>query len=235
MKPEKNQMDPSPALLQDLQAEVAAESAPLLQFILRNSAYITGVVVLLLVALGASALWNWHDTRQNEEARAELAQIVQSKQGEERTKALLALADKVPSASRLAVLMACGQSATEHKDYATAAEAFARVAKDDSEGALGQSASLSQAASLLNAGKAAEALTLLQGLEGRIGADQRPVQLRLMLAEAALAAGNKDLAAATYQALSQEGQGMDGGYYRSRAEALGAAAAPASGEAKSGK
>ena len=52
MNPVRPQNTPeSPTLLNDLKAEVSAESAPLLQFIVRNSGLIVGVVVVLLVAL----------------------------------------------------------------------------------------------------------------------------------------------------------------------------------------
>ena len=93
--------------------------------------------------------------------------------------------------------------------------------------ALGLAAALGEAGSLLKAGKNAEALTLLQGLEARLPGENRSVQLRQMLAEAAARAGQKDLAAKTYQALAQEVNGLDGEYFRVRAEAL----VPAAGRA----
>ena len=87
---------------------------------------------------------------------------------------------------------------------------------------------------LIEAGKNAEALTLLQGLEPRLPVENRSVQFRQMLAEAAVKAGQKDLAARTYQALAQEVKGLDGDYYRVRAEAL-APAGGAQDNAASGK
>ena len=52
MNPVRPQNTPeSPTLLNDLKAEVSAESAPLLQFIVRNSGLIVGVV--------SSFWWPW--------------------------------------------------------------------------------------------------------------------------------------------------------------------------------
>ena len=99
---------------------------------------------------------------------------------------------------------------------------------------MGLTAALGEAGSLLKAGKNAEALTLLQGLEPRLPVENRSVQFRQMLAEAAVKAGQKDLAARTYQALAQEVKGLDGDYYRVRAEAL-APAGGAQDNAASGK
>ena len=47
----------NPTLLGDLRAEVSAESAPLLQFIVTNSKAIASVVLLLLIALAGTGIW----------------------------------------------------------------------------------------------------------------------------------------------------------------------------------
>ena len=76
MNPVRPQNTPeSPTLLNDLKAEVSAESAPLLQFIVRNSGLIVGVVAVLLVALVGTAVWRWHQGGLQAEAQTELARI----------------------------------------------------------------------------------------------------------------------------------------------------------------
>ena len=76
MNPVRPQNTPeSPTLLNDLKAEVSAESAPLLQFIVRHSGLIVGVVVILLVALVGTAVWRWHQGGLQAEAQTELARI----------------------------------------------------------------------------------------------------------------------------------------------------------------
>ena len=227
MNPQKNQGEETSPLFRDLQAEVSSESAPLLQFMLRHAGIIAGVVILFLLVLAGTGIWRWYSGGKNEDARQELARVSMTVQGQERLKALAALADKAPSDVRLSVLLAWAQSALESGDAAVAAEVYAKAAKLDADGALGLAAALGEAGSLLKAGKNAEALTLLQGLEARLPGENRSVQLRQMLAEAAARAGQKDLAAKTYQALAQEVNGLDGEYFRVRAEAL----VPAAGSA----
>lgn len=227
MNPQKNQGEETSPLFRDLQAEVSSESAPLLQFMLRHAGIIAGVVILFLLVLAGTGIWRWYSGGKNEDARQELARVSMTVQGQERLKALAALADKAPSDVRLSVLLAWAQSALESGDAAVAAEVYAKAAKLDADGALGMAAALGEAGSLLKAGKNAEALTLLQGLEARLPGENRSVQLRQMLAEAAARAGQKDLAAKTYQALAQEVSGLDGDYFRVRAEAL----VPAAGSA----
>lgn len=227
MNPQKNQGEETSPLFRDLQAEVSSESAPLLQFMLRHAGIIAGVVILFLLVLAGTGIWRWYSGGKNEDARQELARVSMTMQGQERLKALAALADKAPSDVRLSVLLAWAQSALESGDAAVAAEVYAKAAKLDADGALGLAAALGEAGSLLKAGKNAEALTLLQGLEARLPGENRSVQLRQMLAEAAARAGQKDLAAKTYQALAQEVNGLDGEYFRVRVEAL----VPAAGSA----
>ena len=227
MNPQKNQGEETSPLFRDLQAEVSSESAPLLQFMLRHAGILAGVVILFLLVLAGTGIWRWYSGGKNEDARQELARVSMTMQGQERLKALAALADKAPSDVRLSVLLAWAQSALESGDAAVAAEVYAKAAKLDADGALGLAAALGEAGSLLKAGKNAEALTLLQGLEARLPGENRSVQLRQMLAEAAARAGQKDLAAKTYQALAQEVNGLDGEYFRVRAEAL----VPAAGSA----
>lgn len=227
MNPQKNQGEETSPLFRDLQAEVSSESAPLLQFMLCHAGIIAGVVILFLLVLAGTGIWRWYSGGKNEDARQELARVSMTMQGQERLKALAALADKAPSDVRLSVLLAWAQSALESGDAAVAAEVYAKAAKLDADGALGLAAALGEAGSLLKAGKNAEALTLLQGLEARLPGENRSVQLRQMLAEAAARAGEKDLAAKTYQALAQEVNGLDGEYFRVRAEAL----VPAAGSA----
>lgn len=209
MNPQKNQGEETSPLFRDLQAEVSSESAPLLQFMLRHAGIIAGVVILFLLVLAGTGIWRWYSGGKNEDARQELARVSMTMQGQERLKALAALADKAPSDVRLSVLLAWAQSALESGDAAVAAEVYAKAAKLDADGALGLAAALGEAGSLLKAGKNAEALTLLQGLEARLPGENRSVQLRQMLAEAAARAGQKDLAAKTYQALAQEVNGLE--------------------------
>ena len=222
MNPQKNQPPVGPALLQDLQAEVGSESAPLLEFILRHGGKIAAMVAAFLLILGLSALWRWHESRRASEIRDELARISMRQQAPERAQALAALADRAPSSLQVPVCLAWGQAALENDDANTAVEAYGRAAKADADGPLGMVAALGQASSLLKAGKADAALALLQGLESRLATGSDDIVLRQMLAEAALQSGKKELAAKIYLALGKESQGVDAAYFRARGEELGA-------------
>ena len=80
---------------------------------------------------------------------------------------------------------------------------------------------------MLTAGKSAQALTLLQGLQNALPGGASAPQLRQMLAEAAIAAGQKELAARTYLALARETDGVNSSYLRTRAAELDPALAAA--------
>ena len=233
MNQQKNQASPMPQqlppqnagsdILRDLQGEVSEESAPLLEFITRHGSLIATTVVLFLIVIGLSGLWNWYTAKQHKETLAELARIEMRTQGAERVKALREMAQKAPSDATLPAWLAVGQAALETSDFQGAAEAFATAAKSDAEGALGLAASLGQATSLLKADKAQEALTLLQALATQNSDLGQNPALRQLLAQAAVKAGNTDLAAKTYQALAKDTQGLDSAYFAARAEALQAA------------
>ena len=236
MKQQKNQASPASApvsgqvppqgvdsdILRDLQGEVSEESQPLLEFITRHGSLIATTVVLFLVVIGLSGLWNWYTAKQHREALAELARTEMRLQGAERVKALRELAQKVPSEATLAAWLAVGQASLEANDFTGAAEAFATAAKRDADGALGLAASLGQATSLLKADKAAEAVTLLQAIAAQNNDLGQSPALRQLLAQAAAKAGNTDLAAKTYQALAKDAQGLDSAYFAAQAEALSA-------------
>ena len=233
MNPQKNQGAADAPLLRDLQAEVSHESAPLLQFMLRHAGLIAGVLVLFLLVLVGTGIYNWHGDSRTEEARDALARATLQPRGADRVKALAQVAESAPSSTRFAAYMALAQSALDNGDYDTAAQAYGKAAKS-TDGAFGLSAALGEAGTLLKAGKSAQALTLLQALQNALPGGASAPQLRQMLAEAAIAAGQKELAARTYLALARETDGVNSSYLRTRAAeldpALAAAAEPAAAE-----
>lgn len=244
MNPQKNQGEANPSLLRDLQAEVSAESAPLLQFILRNAGVIAAVVVVFLLVLVGMGGWQWYSSSRSSRDHEELARILLQKQGAEQVRALERLAEDASDGARFAVNLALGKSAVESGEHAVAAAAYARAARMD-RGALGQAAALEEAGALLAAGKAADALEMLQTLRSALPPEVRAPHLTQTLAEAALAAGRPEQAAELYLELANESQGLHAGYFRARAGrissggAAGAAqspdAAPASGAGAAGK
>lgn len=219
MNPQKNQGAEDSPLLRDLQAEVSSESAPMLQFMLRHAGTIAGIVVLFVLVLAGSGIWRWYSTSKNDEARQSLARIVLQTSGPTQVKELAALAEKAPSDVRFSAYLALGQSAMSNGDNATAADAFAKAAKE-SEGPLALIAGMNEAGAMLKAGKYADALALLQKLQAALPGEVTAPQLKQMMAEAAVAAGQTEQAARLYLALSREAQGLNSEYFRARATTL---------------
>ena len=167
MNPQKNQGAPESPLLRDLQSEVSAESAPLLQFMLRHAGVIAGVVVLLLLVLGGTGVWRWYHSSRGEASRDDLARVALLESGAQQVASLQSLAEKAHGSVRFAVRMTLGQSALAQNQPDVAAQAYAAAAAEDPKGALGLAAGFNEAGALLKAGKAAEALALLQRLQSR--------------------------------------------------------------------
>jgi hypothetical protein len=220
MNPQKNQVADASSLLDEIRTETSAESAPLLRFILRHAGVIAGLVVCFLLLVAGTGIWQWRSSAKSAEVMDELARITMANQGESRVAALTALALSAPEKAKLAVYMALGHSAAESGDYAAAAAAYADAARQDGEGALGSAAMIAQACALLRDGKSADAASLLRDAEKRLPEQARTPQLRQMLAEAAVSAGQKDFAAGIYENLANAAPGREGDYFRARAAAL---------------
>lgn len=220
MKDNSKNDAPKQGLLDGIQGEVGAESAPLLNFITRHASLIAGVVLLLLLILGGMAIWNWYHKGKQEEARRELARINAELKSSDRDAALAKLAENAPDSVKLFIYMSLGQSAQENGNPILAADAYAKAAQLDGDGALGLTAALGSVGSLLMQAEYTQALALLQELEARLPESSRSVELRQMLAEAASKAGKKDLALKTYESLAKEVKTPEAAYFKSRAEAL---------------
>lgn len=220
MNQQKNQ-DTS-GILGGIQGEVSPESAPLLQFITRYATVIASVVLVLLLALGGLAVWNWYHGGKQKEARAELARINAELKGQDRDAALDNLAKNAPESTKLFIYLSLGKSAQENGNPVLAADAYAKAAKLDGDGALGLTAALGSVSSLLMQAEYTQALALLEELEKRLPDADGSVEVQQMLAEAAAKAGKLELAQKTYEKLGQEVKTPEGAYFRSRAEALAA-------------
>ena len=220
MSERQNSEETKQGLLDGIQGEVSAESAPLLNFITRNASLNSGIVLLLLLVLGGMAIRNWYHKGKQEEARRELARINMELKDRDRDAALAKLAENAPESVKLFIYMSLGQSAQENGNPILAADAYAKAAKLDGDGALGLTAALGSVGSLLMQGEYNQALALLQELEARLPESARSVELRQMLAEAAARAGKTELAMKTYESLASEVKTPEAAYFRSRAESL---------------
>lgn len=222
MSQQKNQ-DKAPAgLLDNIQGEVSPENAPLLNFITKNASAIAGVVLAILLVLGGWAVWNWYHGGKQREAREELARINAELNGADRDKALSELAKNAPDSTKLFIYMSLGQSAQENGNPVLAADAYAKAASLDGDGALGLTAALGSVGSLLMQAEYQQALALLLELEKKLPQSANSTQLQQMLAEAAYRAGKLELAQQTYKKLGEELTTPEGAYFRSRAGQIAA-------------
>lgn len=206
-----------PAIPEPLQGEVAGEAAPLLRFVLDNARLIAVGLGVAVLAVGAGAGYRWWAGEQKRQAQTELGMISASKTGADRVQALEAFLQKAPSSVERAVLFDIAAAAMEQKEYDRAAAAWARLAAAD--GATGVVARIGQAQALSQAGKNAEALDVLEALEGSVSEVSRNA-VRGQLAVAAERAGKLDRAVAAYEALAASDTAGNKEYFRSRAEAL---------------
>lgn len=220
--PQNNSNDASNPLLQGIQSEVSDENAPLLNFITRYAGIIAGVVLTLLLVLGGMAIWNWHKTGKQEEARAELARINMQFKGEARDKALLNLAQNAPDSTKLFIYMSLGQSAQENGNPVLAADAYARAAKLDGDGPLGLAAALGSVGSLMMQSEFKQAFALLQELDKRLPAANNSPYLQQMLAEAALRTDNRKMAENIYRKLSENSSTPQSAYFKKMADKIAA-------------
>ena len=208
--------DIDPGLLDGIRSEVTNETRPFLQFILKYARWIIGVVVVLVVALVATAIYNKVMASQEAELQESLAKIRQVAPDASQLEKLEALAGSCPARLRVSVYADLAASALVQGNFDKAAEAYAFVAREAADTPMGQVAAVNQAGALLSQGKYAEGVSLLQDIVGRLpeGSDVQP---RLMLAEGAVRAGQYDLAASTYEALAGNGEDSSNGFYAARA------------------
>lgn len=214
----------SPGLLEELQSEVSTEAAPLLRFIARHARLIMTLLALFVVFVVGFGVLQWQTGKRDEEAQLELYRLSAQPRSAAAVAALERFAESAPGSVRPAALMELGHAALTAGDAEKAAAAYGRVATEDANGALGEIAAQAQARSLLKAGRAAEALGLLETLENTAAENLRP-QVRILLAEAAQAAGKPDRAVQAYAALLAGARGEDADFFRFRIERLKAAQA----------
>ena len=211
---------PQPAgVMGDLQSEVTVEAAPLLQFITRHVRSIVGLVLLLLVAIVATGVYQWHTAKTMREAHLALGKVLTATTGEDKIKALEALFKDAPESMRTGIHLELALAALQAENFDKAAEAYGEASKMDS-GPISKIAAMNQADILLKAGKAEEALKVLDDIEQSI-----PENMRIMflesLASTAEVAGNTARAIKAYEGIVALGpEGADAAYYQSRIQTL---------------
>lgn len=211
-----------------IQEEVAAENAPLLNFITRYAGIIAACAILLLLVLAGMGIWNWWSAKKDNELRMEIARILLQKDINAQYGALEKLAKDAPASVKFSIYMTLAQLAREKGDFTLAAKAYANAANLDVKGSLGLAAALGEVGSLMEQKKYDEAITRIQELEKRAPNVKNSLYVQQLMADAALKAGNKQLAMEIFRKLADEvslnnesgSAQAQGAYYRKRSDQL---------------
>ncbi|MBQ9536383.1 MAG: tetratricopeptide repeat protein [Desulfovibrionaceae bacterium] len=199
------------SLLNEIGSEVSQESAPLLQFITEHGLKIAALVGLLLIITSASFVWKWYQNKTAQEILDEKVKIELTLKGPAQLEALQQLLERAPSKLQTLLALTLASHASKQQDYAKAAQAYAKAAQLDADGAMSSIATLAQASALLRENKNQEAVALLQANEARLGTPL-PLYVKQMLADAAIRAGQEELASSTYKSMLNDLTGEDQAY-----------------------
>lgn len=186
-------------MLGGLEAEVSPEAAPLWNFVLSHArALACGVlgVILIIVAAGA---WKWYEESSADKARLELGRISATQDPAARLAALEAFAADAPASVLTAARLELAATAARAENWEKAVAAYAAVADAEKSSPLGVSARLNEADILMRLGRPAEAVSRLEAVLTAAPEDLLST-IHQQIAEAAESAGQKDRAAAAYEA-----------------------------------
>ena len=188
--------------LEEVESHVPESMHPALEFAFKYRKMLAlGVGAVLAGAViyaGATAYAN----RARTKAQAAMGSILLEKTGQERIAALEGLIQSAPSSVEPAILLELAQAAMSAAEYDKAAEYWDRLAGDTGDD-LKIVARMGRAKSLLLAGKAADAVTILKDLQGVVD-DEYAIPVDRQLALAAEAAGDTALALETYKTLAEK-------------------------------
>lgn len=150
------------SLFDKMSSEVTPEVSPLLRFLADNGRRILIVLGVCVLAGAGYGVYAWQARGQVQQAQNDLGQIMVITDSAARLAKLNAFLPKAPADMKAAVTMSIAMTAAEAKQYGEAAKAWGDVAKDVTD-PLYVTALVGRAENLAMAGKAAEALAVLEG------------------------------------------------------------------------
>ncbi len=215
-------------LLNEIQTEVSKEAEPFLQFLTTHALKIMGILAFFVLIVAGYGAYNWHQGSTLSAAQAELATLVLEKKGDERLAALEAFMKTAPKELQITTLLNMADGAMQDKAYEKAADFYGRIADQEKSSAMGILAAFNQGQALMSAGKAQDALPILEKLAEAVPNDQKSI-IQQSIVEAALQSKNPAKAKATLEAMANAISGSEAELLRHRARNI-ALSAPAKAE-----
>ncbi len=216
--PQSQQPSQGP-LLNEIQTEVSKEAEPFLQFLTTHALKIMMVLALLVVIVIGYGAYNWHHTSTLEEAQAQLGSIMLEKKGDERLTALEDFLKTAPKQLEITTLLNIADSSMQDSSYEKAAQAYGRIVALEKDSALALLSGLNQGQALMLAGKAKEALPILEQLANTVPTEQK-LLIQESVVEAALQSNDIAKAKATLEAMANTAEGVNADLWRHRARNL---------------
>ena len=188
--------------LENIESHVPNSMHPVLEAAFKYRKQIVIGVGAILVGTVLYTGFNAYTQRAMTQAQAKMGTILIEKTGQEKIDALEGLLASAPSSVKPAVLLELAQAAMTAGDYAKASDYWNRLAGDTDDD-LKIVARMGKAKCLQMSGKPAEAVTVLQDLQGVVE-EEYSIPVTRQLAVAAEAAGNTALALEAYKKLAEQ-------------------------------
>ena len=155
--PEKNS-----SLVSQVTSEVAPETSPLLNFLVKNRRVLGLALLVLVLAMVGYGVYTWRSGKQLAASQAELGRILVMASDTERLAKLKAFAVDAPSSMRDGLQLAIARSASLAKDYPAAVAAWDTLTKNPNA-AVYAVAIVGKAENLILQNRDADALAVLLG------------------------------------------------------------------------
>lgn len=179
-KPGHNQAQQSPqGLLDSLQAEIAPEASPLLDFLKKNTGPIIVCFTALVLIIAGYLYYSHRSHTANLAEQQALGKLLVIHDAEVRMESLEKYLVEAPAALKNQTMLAMLQTAVELGKNDKVLELWERLGKEDKN--LSQLSAIGTASALAEEGKYAEAMAIHEGLLPQVSASERPFINRSIL------------------------------------------------------
>lgn len=165
---------PQHSLLESIQSEVSKEASPFLTFLLVHSRKLILLIVLIILAIIGTGIWQYQASGKLQSATELLGKISLMPDSADKLAALEKFVSEADSGLRMAATLELAKTADLQQDYAKSAQAWGYVAQND-KGAMQVPAAVAEARALSRQGKIEDAMSKLNGLLKAAPQEMRPL------------------------------------------------------------